>query len=177
MSQPIPQMSFGIPLLDKKPSRQERFKALFHYEPSTGALTWKITRYGGKRKVGDRAETLNSSGYLVVWIDNELMYAHRIIWFMETGLWPEIIDHINHDGADNSWTNLREVTKTENNFHKRKRAKGYVKVGHRWRAWIMKNGAKFNLGYFNTEIEASDAYKAKALELYGDPLARQEKNI
>ncbi len=48
--------------------------------------------------------------------------AHRIIWLMVYGKFPERhIDHINHIETDNTLINLREVSQYENNRNNSKR--------------------------------------------------------
>jgi hypothetical protein len=44
----------------------------------------------------------------------------------------------------------------------------YVKKYNKWRSSINKNYIAYNLGKFDTEIEAAIAYNVKAIELYGE---------
>lgn len=102
-------------------------------------------------------------------------YLHRLIMNKQKGF---TVDHKNRDKLDNRRENLRLVTRSENGQNKAK-AKGltsiYRGVGHRprsnkknpWVAYISKDGIRYDLGYFNNEIDAAKAYDKKALELYG----------
>lgn len=88
----------------------------FKYNRKTGLLTRLIQR--GACHVGsivgytqtDRTghacvkTSVCGKGYLV----------HRIIWLMETGEWPDEIDHINGVPTDNRWVNLRSVSRSGN---------------------------------------------------------------
>lgn len=82
------------------------------------------------------------------------------------------IDHINHDGLDNRFSNLRIATKAENQRNQRLRGgtsqfKGvdWDKKDGKWRARIKNNENSFHLGLFKNEIEAAQAYDKKAREL------------
>jgi len=76
----------------------------FNYDPRTGALTWKEAK--GTLPAGRRAGTPTGGGYNVQFMGS-LTAAHRIIWHMMTGEWPEhFVRHINGDKFDNRWSNL-----------------------------------------------------------------------
>ena len=98
---------------------------------------------------------------------------HRVL----IGAFPgEVVDHINGDTLDNRLRNLRVCTNAENVRNSRKRAgsgsqfKGVTRIKgtDRWRAQIMVNGQKRNLGSFRDEESAARCYDAKARELHGE---------
>lgn len=120
---------------NKKPivATTEFLKECFDYVPETGLLYWKSrplkhfpshqshkrfnTMYAGKI-VGSLN---NNNNYLSTRfryngsIYNHLL--HRIIWKMVTGNEEDLamdIDHIDGDGSNNKWDNLRLVTHEEN---------------------------------------------------------------
>ena len=70
-------------------------------------------------------------------------------------------DHRDGDRYNQSRSNLREVTKQQNQ-HNRTRAKGYYwdKARNKWQAQIRINGKQINLGYYDLEHEARAAYLA-----------------
>ena len=83
-------------------------------ESSTG-LRW-CSDVGCKIKSGDEAFTaIGRNGYRVGRIDGKNLYAHRVIWFLSNGVWPEKqIDHIDGDRLNNSIRNLRSVDQLTN---------------------------------------------------------------
>jgi hypothetical protein len=94
----------------------ERARELLAYDPDTGILTWRISRPGA---VAGTVAGTPCQGYLQVQIDYVFHKAHRVIWLMQTGDWPQHhIDHINRDRSDNRWSNLREATPLENSRNK-----------------------------------------------------------
>ena len=103
-----------------------------------------------------------SSSYLGV---QKKLLAHRVAFFLYHGhypVWPNSVDHINHDGCDNRIENLREVTAKEQAMNTRlsksntSGVKGvsFLKDRNKWRASANIDGKKTNLGTFATMNEA-----------------------
>ena len=88
-------------------------------------------------------------------------YAHNQDWdFYDTSK-ENIIDHIEHQKGvplDNSITNLRIVTKQENQFNRNAKGYTYLKKSGKYRAFIQLNRKTISLGNFLTEVEARQAY-------------------
>jgi hypothetical protein len=87
------------------------------------------------------------------------------------------VDHINGDPRDNRRSNLRFVTKAQNQMNRTSVAassgfKGVVRNKKGWAASINKraNGVKtrYHLGTFKTPEEAAKAYDRAAIELFGE---------
>jgi len=105
-------------------------------------------------------------------------WAHQLIWFMQTGEWPDQIDHKNGNAADNRWENLRIATSRQNSWNRsRKRAlpRGVTKTRYGDRYWanatIRKEdgtkGLKY-LGTFDTPEEAHAAWLAYVSKMRGE---------
>lgn len=101
---------------------------------------------------------------------------HRLILGVEN---PKLyVDHKDHDGLNNTRSNIRVCTPSQNNLNRKKsvgrsKYKGvfFVPIDTRikkWRASIDVNGRRFRLGAFKTEEDAARAYDAKAVELQGE---------
>jgi len=139
---------------------------ILNYDPNTGEFRWRIS--GNGRRLRDIAGSLNSKGYIVIGINGQIYYAHRLAWLWTHGTWPaDQIDHINGDRADNRLSNLREATRSLNAQNIRTASKdsasGFLGISFRkdtgrWQARIQVKDRRLSLGYFSTPEEASAAY-------------------
>lgn len=98
---------------------------------------------------------------------------HRIINKTPKGI---LTDHINGDTLDNQKTNLRNVTYQQNRQNSKSKRGGYSKykgvTWHKrdkcWTTKIVVNGEIINLGNFQNEEMASDAYNKAADQYFGE---------
>jgi hypothetical protein len=145
----------------------------FDYDPDTGALTYREPR--GSLPAGRPAGTAIATGYNVKF-NGSYTLAHRIIWNMMTGEWPQHpIRHVNGDKLDNRWSNLtvaaplRErdpvTRKPIKSVTNRRVAHGVGRVDFnkmgvtRFEANAIVKGERIFLGRFETEAEARDAFR------------------
>jgi hypothetical protein len=147
---------------------------LLRYEADTGLLFWKSRPNGtpqwNGRFAGKEAFTSEyPGGYKHGDIFGLRVRAHRVIWAMHNGMWPDgEIDHINGNPRDNRIENLREVDRTgQNRNHKLQsnNKSGRVGVywhsrGQKWTAQIRANGKVYHLGLFASISEAVAARSA-----------------
>jgi hypothetical protein len=103
----------------------------------------------------------NKTGYIHLSTTNKMeridVLTHRLIWYIKTGEIPNgVIDHINQIKDDNKFSNLRVTTQRKNTWNQNR--KGYTMVKDKYRAFIHKDYKRINLGYFETEQEAKQAY-------------------
>lgn len=164
-------------------------RQLLIYDPETGKLFWKerpewlvksdrqstrqrIARNWNARHVGVEAFTTvcrKRGGHLIGTISCVHFYAHRVIWAIVYGRWPDgEIDHINGNPSDNRITNLRIVTSAENSQNTSIYRNN--KTGHhgiwwdekrrKYQAYITINGVRKSLGRY-TDID--EAIKRRCL--------------
>lgn len=162
----------------------ERLRELLDYDKETGKLSWRVRR-SQRVRAGDPAGNLNSKGYMVLMIDGAEFKAARAIWAMVTGEWPSrsmFVDHENRVRFDNRWTNLRLVSRLQNNQNRgrvaRKGRSGatgvYPLASGRFKAMIGVDSKYIILGNFETVAEAAMVYEAARRKLHptfheGDP--------
>jgi hypothetical protein len=125
---------------------------------------------------------INTQGYKYVVLSlNGKRYTkkvHRLVAkaFIENPCNKPIIDHIDNNRTNNNVSNLRFVTKSENGMNRLMSSnntsgiKGvcFHKPSNKWTAQIQLNGKKIHIGYYDTNEDASEARKLKAIELFGE---------
>lgn len=159
--------------------------ALLKYDSETGKLYWlerpvemcasqgsAVTwnkRFAGK----ECFLSIDGKGYFCGSIFDKQYSAARIAWLLHTGEWPKnCIDHINGNPLDNRISNLRDVSRLENQRNRKRFSTntsgvcGVVKDKDKWRAHITVNGALKSLGLFSDISEAAAARSAAEIE-YG----------
>jgi hypothetical protein len=154
---------------------QSELKEILDYNPDTGVFTW--IKSIGTRKVGDVARYKHHGGYINIKIQGKMYQAHRLAYLYMTGNFPKhFIDHINHIKDDNRWANLRDATHSQNHANKAKlknNTSGYKGVSwnkqcKKWESQIGYMNKDIHLGKYTTPQEAAEAYKKKAIELFGE---------
>lgn len=123
----------------KIPSRltQDIVREFLDYNPKTGVFLWRWrsiewfdpdgwkgplrsqcsfnSRFAGKQAFTRKQKSSTNTGYYCYGcMLGETHSAQRVAFMWMTGRWPSEIDHIDRDGTNNRWSNLREVTRSEN---------------------------------------------------------------
>jgi AP2 domain len=106
----------------------------------------------------------------------KLLYMHREILEKHGYTNFQHTDHINHNGLDNRFSNLRPATVSQNQGNKKKQknnTSGYKGVSwdkrrNKWQVYIKINGKQKHLGYYDDIEDAKAAYDKSAKELFGE---------
>lgn len=103
-----------------------------------------------------------ANGYICARINGKTTRMHRFILNAS-----KIVDHINHNKADNRKFNLRECTPSQNSMN-RDGVLGvtFAKSKNRWNAYIGFNRKIISLGSFNTKQEAIKIRKQAEKEYF-----------
>lgn len=145
----------------------QRARELLDYDAQSGRLTWRA-KPNNRIVIGTGAGRVGRNGYIVVRLDGLNYHAHRIVWLMVHGIWPnDEIDHINGQRSDNRLSNLRDVDHARNLQNRRcadrDSASGVLGASPRGKRFLAQrriNGKHLYLGMFATAAEAHAAYVA-----------------
>lgn len=156
-------------------------KSKLDYNEVTGVFTWKTREgscgpfnklYAGK-PAGGFSEG-DSKGYIRIRYKGKLIKAHRLAWAFMTGEFPDTdIDHVDGDIQNNSWSNLRKVSRTENGRNQKRysnNTSGVVGVywsrsKSRYLAQIGSGKSRKHLGNYTDKFEAICARKSEEVRL------------
>lgn len=154
------------PLRVKTLPSSEELNEYFSYEEKTGLLV-RAKSTSRNTKAGQKAGSQNGRGYLTVNFKGTTYYVHRLIWKMVYDYDPDQIDHINGVRDDNRLINLRDVSPKQNSINRL--CKGYTFMSDikKYRAVIWIEGKNRDIGYYETEEEAREAYVKEKIKLQG----------
>ena len=105
---------------------QQYFSSILRYDPDTGVFIWKMRPPINKSNnifnalfAGKQAGSLHSckrskTKYIAIKLGCKTYKAHRIAFLIMQGILPEQVDHIDHNGTNNAWNNLRASDKKDN---------------------------------------------------------------
>lgn len=155
------------------PLTQKRLREVLDYNKETGKFFWKVNIAKNVR-MGREAGTIKD-GYIYIRIDKRVYAAHRLAWLYHYGKWPEKeIDHINRNPQDNRLSNLRDVSKSENQRNSRASKKEdygvypYRQKSPTWAKYeVLFNRGKtsYHGGMFASKDEAIQAAQALLLKI------------
>lgn len=171
----------------------EFLRECFLYDPDTGALFWRHrpdhhfqdlenakqwnARLSGTPALATQTRKPNGEpralrGEFLFRSRRFRVGAHRVIFKMQTGEEPDMVDHRNGDPFDNRWRNLRAATAVTNRRNNRGRAGGLPKCvvldKRRFRAVGSLGHEKVRLGSYRTPAEAHAAWCVWAKPIHGE---------
>lgn len=157
---------------------QRTLKSRLLYAPKKGVFYWVSPPQTHAELLGEEAGAIQRGPkpYHVIQLDGVKYKRGRLAFMFVEGRWPkDCIDHINGDSVDDSWENLREATATENSWnHKTRAKKSNLPMGvrsnksGRFSARIGHHGSQIQIGTFDTEEEAKQAYSNARVKYYGE---------
>lgn len=151
-----------------------KLREVLDYDPASGVFRWRVSPTRSV-PVGRVAGTPDREGYTKIRIAGRAYKAARLAVLFVTGKWPlDEVDHRNGDAGDDSWSNLREVSRAQNSMNRsmqrrnRSGFKGVCANKGKWQASIRVSGKAHYLGLFPTPEDAHAAYCAAAKRLHGE---------
>lgn len=146
----------------------------FVLDKNSGNLYWnkKVAR---KIIVGSEAGSSRPDGYKYVQLNKYVLAVHHVVYAMTHGYWPIEIDHADGNPSNNKPENLRESTRSENNYnrvtpsHNTSGYKGVFKQkkGKSWSVRLTVNKVLHRISGFETKELAKEFLDLMRLELHG----------
>lgn len=81
---------------------------------------WLVST-NNRAKIGSKAGCLHKNGYTRIRVNGNYFYAHRLVWFVTYGVFPNgVIDHVDGDKSNDRIENLRDATMRVNMQNKKR---------------------------------------------------------
>lgn len=165
---------------------QDDLKAHLKYASDTGVWTWEVDIHCGRGKGRVQIVAGTEAGCMRVCSKGRTRHkrrtidlhgkrypAARLAWLYMTGKWPALeIDHQDRNPANERWSNLREVTRKQNNENRRNSNNTSGFRGVYWRRdvgkWAAQIGHEYRtipLGAYESLLDAAAA-RIRAERLY-----------
>lgn len=157
---------------------QEQAHNLFEYKE--GMLYWRIKPKNSRSAKGNmEAGSQSGNGYKKVTVNKKAFYTHQIIFLMQHGYIPKLIDHVDGNSKNNNIDNLRESNKSLNACNAKTPVtntsghKGVIwsKREKKWIARVQINKKQIHLGSFNN-LELASLVADKGRNFYHGKHAR-----
>lgn len=157
---------------------QSHLKELMHYDPESGLFTWRKrpinnwschakARSWNTRYAGNAVGCANALGYISVSVYKKRYLAHRLAFlYMEGKFPPNEVDHKDHCRSNNSWSNLRHATSSQNSRNSSKLSNNksgfngvlWNPISKSWRVRIkLVNEKTIEIGSFKNKSDAISA--------------------
>ena len=145
------------------------------YDAETGHFYWlKNNKRAGYKAPDGRVYIRISDATLP---KAKLYLVHRLAWLYVTKDWPVgVVDHIDRNPNNNSFKNLRDVSMSVNQHNRSagknntsgKKGVQWNNINKTWRAFLMVNYKRINVGSFKSFEAACEAYKQAELTHRGE---------
>jgi len=146
------------------------------FDPTNGVFYHLKSEKRSKR--GSVAGTKQKNGYRILKINKKSYGAHRVAWFLFTGIDPigKEVDHVNRDPSDNRPSNLRLVNKSQNQCNSKirkdntsgERGVYWYAPRKKWQVSVRLNGKDYFGGRFSCFKEAQESAKKLRLKIHGE---------
>jgi HNH endonuclease len=108
--------------------------------------------------------------------DKKIYKASRVIYYLHTKEWPEVIDHIDGNRSNDNIMNLRAATRSQNNKNVKKRKnntsghKGvsFKKKLGKYQVLVQVDGKNIYFGVYSDLEEAAEVARKAREELHGE---------
>ena len=167
----------GLSDISPKGTREEAFKAKVRTSSKSSCIIWIGALQGKKGQYG------------AFWDGNRLVGAHQFAFKLANGHYPPEgmeVDHscrntlcVNafHLTLQTSSGNKENLRTTGRNGSSQYRGVDWFPRTRKWRARASSRGVVFNLGYFDTELEAANAALRKRLELLSNNIEDRKAGV
>lgn len=145
---------------------QDELKEWLHYDPVSGEFTWRKCKARWVTP-GAVAGSIRADGYVEIGLFGQSYLAHRLAFLYMEGEVPELVDHIDQNRTNNTYSNLRAADRRLNAYNSKLdkrntsgiRGVSWDKSKQKWVARFKQDGKYLCLGYFSSIEEAAEMRK------------------